>query len=211
MHESFHPTGLPSWVRWVALLWLAVWVPSYAIYWGWANFLHLCDVAVFLTCLGLAYNNALLLSSQAVSSLVGDLLWCLDAGWRWFIGRHLLGGTQYMWDLRFPLWVRLLSLFHIILPLLLLAVLRRTGYDHRALRLQSGIAAALLVVSRFLGPSRNLNYAFADPIFHHAFGPAPAGNMHGGGENLYDLLPFLREVTDTSTAGRFHKRQLQAR
>src|SRR5712672_578226 len=58
-------------------------VPSYAIYWGWANFLHLCDVAVFLTCVGLAYNNALLLSSQAVSSLVGALLWCLDAGWRW--------------------------------------------------------------------------------------------------------------------------------
>ena len=63
-------------------------VPSYAIYRGWANFLHLCDVAVFLTCVGLAYNNALLLSSQAVSSLVGDLLWCLDAGWRWFVGRH---------------------------------------------------------------------------------------------------------------------------
>jgi hypothetical protein len=29
-----------------------------------------------------------------------------------------------------------------------------------------------LVVSRFLGPSRNINYAFADPIFHSAFGPA---------------------------------------
>jgi hypothetical protein len=136
--------------------------------------LHLCDVAVFLTCVGLAYNNTLLLSSQAVSSLAGDLLWCLDAGRRCFVGRHLLGGTQYMWDPRFPLWVRLLSLFHIILPLLLLVVLCRTGYDHRALRLQSGIAAAVLVVSRFLGPSRNLNYAFADPIFHHAFGPAPA-------------------------------------
>jgi len=79
-----------------------------------------------------------------------------------------------MWDPRFPLWVRLLSLFHIILPLLLLAVLRRMGYDRRALRLQSGIVAALLVVSRFLGPSRNLNYAFADPVFHRAFGPAPA-------------------------------------
>jgi len=86
----------------------------------------------------------------------------------------LLGGTQYMWDPRFPLWVRLLSPFYIILPLLPLAVLRRIGYDHRALRLQSGIAAALPVVSRFLGPSRNLNYAFADPVFHHAFGPAPA-------------------------------------
>jgi hypothetical protein len=24
-----------------------------------------------------------------------------------------------------------------------------------------------------LGPTQNLNYAFADPIFHRAFGPAP--------------------------------------
>ena len=167
------PPVFPRWVRWASLLWLAVWIPSYAIYWGWTNFLHLCDVAVLVTCVGLACNNALLLSSQAVSSLVADLLWCLDAGWRCFAGRHLLGGTEYMWDERFPLWVRLLSLFHFVLPLLLLAALRRTGYDHRALGLQSWIAATLLLVSRFLGPGRNLNYAFADPVFHRAFGPAP--------------------------------------
>ena len=173
MNEPLHPALFPSWVRWVSLVWLAVWVPSYAVYWGWANFLHLCDVAVFLTCLGFAYNNALLLSSQTVSSLAGDLLWCLDAGWRWFVGRHLTGGTEYMWDARFPLWVRLLSLFHVVLPVLLLVALRRVGYDHGALRLQSWIAAALLVASRFLGPTQNLNYAFADPIFHRAFGPAP--------------------------------------
>jgi hypothetical protein len=172
MDEPFAFCGLPSWVRWASLAWLAVWVPSYAMYWGWLNFFHLCDVAVFLTCAGLAYNNALLLSSQAVSSLVG-VLWCLDASWRLVVGRHLMGGTQYMWDTRFPLWVRMLSLFHVVLPLVLLLALRQTGYDHRAFRLQCWIAASLLVVSRFLGPSRNLNYAFSDPIFHREFGPAP--------------------------------------
>lgn len=173
MNQSPHPL-FPLWVRWVSLVWLAVWVPSNALYWGWANFLHLCDVAVLLTCIGFARSNVLLLSSQAVSSLIGDLLWCLDAGWRLFAGRHLTGGTEYMWDTRFPLWVRLLSLFHVVLPMLLLAALRRAGYDRRALLLQSGIAMVLLVVSRLLGPTtRNLNYAFADPIFHRAFGPAP--------------------------------------
>jgi hypothetical protein len=171
-HSSRQPL-FPLWVRWISLAWLAVWVPSYAFYWGWANFLHLCDVAVLLTCLGFACNNVLLLSSQAVSSLVGDLLWCLDAGWRLFAGTYLTGGTEYMWDARFPLWVRLLSLFHVVLPVLLLGALGRTGYDHRALRLQCGIAAAILLASRLLGPSGNINYAFADPIFHRAFGPAP--------------------------------------
>lgn len=158
-------------MRWLSLLWLAVWIPSYALYWGWANFLHLCDVAVLLTCIGFARSEMLLLSSQAVSSLVGDLLWCLDSGWRLLAGRHLTGGTEYMWDARFPIWVRLLSLFHVVLPLLLLAALRRAGYDRRALLLQSEIALVLLVASRFLGPARNLNYAFADPIFHRTLGP----------------------------------------
>ena len=173
MDQSPHTPLFPLGVRCVSLVWLAVWVPSYALYWGWANFLHLCDVAVLLTWIGFARSDVLLLSSQAVSSLIGDLLWCLDAGWRLFAGRNLTGGTEYMWDVRFPLWVRLLSLFHVVLPILLLAALRRAGYDRRALLLQSGIAMVLLVVSRFLGPTQNLNYAFADPIFHRAFGPAP--------------------------------------
>ena len=171
MNQSPHAPLFPLWVRWVSLLWLAVWVPSYALYWGWANFLHLCDVAVLLTCIGFARGDMLLLSSQAVSSLIGDLLWCLDSGWRLFAGRHLTGGTEYMWDARFPLWVRLLSLFHVVLPMLLLAALHRAGYDRRALLLQSEIALVLLVASRFLGPARNLNYAFADPVFHRALGP----------------------------------------
>ncbi|MFL5373599.1 MAG: hypothetical protein ACJ78T_06385, partial [Myxococcales bacterium] len=55
--------------RWAALLWLLVWMPVYASVWGFANFLHLCDVAVILTCAGLWTGSALLLSSQAVSSL----------------------------------------------------------------------------------------------------------------------------------------------
>ena len=40
-------------MRWVALAWLLVWGVSYARVWGWTNFLHLCDLAVILTCLGI--------------------------------------------------------------------------------------------------------------------------------------------------------------
>ena len=160
-------------LRWAALLWLAVWVPAYWRVWGLANFLHLCDIAVLLTCVGLLSGNSLLLSSQAVSSIVADLAWCLDAGWRLFSGRHLLGGTEYLWDARFPLWVRLLSLFHIFWPVLLVWALRRTGYDPHGLWLQAALAAAVLGVSRFVAPPLNLNYAFHDPFFHRAWGPAP--------------------------------------
>ena len=160
-------------MRWAALLWLAVWFPVYARYWGWANFLHVCDMAVILTCAGLWRGNSLLLSSQALNAILADFLWCLDAGWRIFSGKHLIGGTEYMWDASYPLGVRLISLFHIFLPVLLVWAVRRVGYDRRALALQSGILAVLFVVARFFGPAMNVNYAFADPIFHRTWGPAP--------------------------------------
>jgi hypothetical protein len=129
---------------------------------------------VVLTCLGLWLASPLLLSSQAVSTLVIDLAWDLDLVWRGLTGRHLVGGTEYMWDSRFPLWIRLLSAFHVVWPPLLITVLRRTGYDRRALALQSGIAALVLVLSRLAAPGANLNFADRDPFLGRSWGPAPA-------------------------------------
>jgi hypothetical protein len=160
-------------LRWFSLLWMAVWFPAYFHFWGWANLLHLCDVAVILSFIGIWWANPLLLSSQAVSSLAAGLFWLLDVGWRLTTGRYLIGGTDYMWDARYPLWVRLLSSFHVALPMVLLWTLRRVGYDKRALGLQAAIAAVLLIVSRFLSAEINMNYAYRDPVFLCAWGPAP--------------------------------------
>jgi hypothetical protein len=168
--EGQHP--FPR-LRWAALIWLSLWVPAYASVWGFSNFLHLCDVAVILTCVGLWSGSALLLSSQAVSSLLIDLLWDVDAGSRLFTGRHLIGGTEYLWDPGFPLAVRLLSLFHVVWPVLLVWSLRRVGYDRRGFRLQITLASCLLVAARFTDPRLNINFAFRDPIFHRSLGPAP--------------------------------------
>jgi hypothetical protein len=52
--------------------------------------------------------------------------------------------------------------------------LRRVGFDRRALGLQAAIAAVLLIISRFLSAELNMNYAYRDPVFHRAWGPAPA-------------------------------------
>jgi hypothetical protein len=60
------------------------------------------------------------------------------------------------------------------LPLALLWALRKIGYDRRALALQAVIAAGLLIAARFLPAQLNVNYAYRDPLFHRAWGPAPA-------------------------------------
>ena len=66
-----------------------------------------------------------------------------------------------------------MSTFHLWLPLVMLWAIRKLGYDRRALALQSVIAGVLLLFSRFLSPALNMNYAFRDPLFHRAWGPAP--------------------------------------
>lgn len=165
--------AIPRWVRWASILWLLVWFPVYYRAWGAANFLHLCDIAVILTCAGLFLENSLLLSSQAVSSLLLDLIWTIDAAWRFFLGRHLVGGTEYLFDAHYALGVRLLSLFHVALPIILLWALVRTGYDRRGFALQSAIALGALLASRCARAADNINFAFRDPFFHRAWGPAP--------------------------------------
>jgi hypothetical protein len=164
---------LPTLARWGAIAWLIVWIPAYGHAWGFANFLHLCDLAVFLTCIGLWTSNALLLSSQALSSVLIDVLWALDAGWRVVTKHQLIGGTEYLFDAHIALWIRLLSLFHVVLPPLLLWALWQTGYDRRAWSLQTAIALVAFIASRFTNPAANINFAFQDPFWHRQLGPAP--------------------------------------
>ena len=46
---------------------LIFWFAVYWRYWGLANFLHLCDTAVILTCIGLWSNSVLLVSRDRKS------------------------------------------------------------------------------------------------------------------------------------------------
>jgi hypothetical protein len=170
---SAPPQKIPGWFRWLALLWLTAWFAAYWHAWGPANFLHLCDIAVILTCIGLYSNNALLISSQALSAVLIDIVWTLDVAVRLIFGRHLIGGTEYLFDAATPLWIRLLSLFHIVLPFILLWSLDRLGYDRRAWKLQSAILFPVLIASRIVSPDQNLNFAVTDPFLHRSFGPAP--------------------------------------
>ena len=140
-------------LKWLALAWLAIWIPAYWRVWGWQNFLHLCDVAMILSCVGIIFGNRLLVSSQALATLLPGAMWGLDAGWRLFFHHNLIGGTEYLWDGTVPLWVRLLSLFHIVLPIVLAVLCFRIGYDRRALALQSAITFFLMVISRWMGPA----------------------------------------------------------
>lgn len=160
-------------LRWLGVAWLAIYVPSYWLAYGPLNFLFLCNVGVMITALGLVAGSRLLVSSQAVAAPIIGLVWALDAGYRVLTGDFLFGGTAYMWDPQYPLWTRLLSLYHLAWPLLLLWIMGRIGYDRRGVWLQTAIAGTSLAVARlFTDPALNINFAFVDPFLGRQFGPA---------------------------------------
>jgi hypothetical protein len=160
-------------LRWFTLVWVAAWFPIYWHFWGWSNFLHFSDAAILLTCLGLWTHSALLLSSQATGMLVASAEWCLEVCFRAVAGHGLFGGTEYLWNSSVPLWVRLLTFYHLLLEVVLIYAISKTGYDRRGLALQAGITAMLMVLSRWLAPGQNINFSERDPILHRAWGPAP--------------------------------------
>jgi hypothetical protein len=149
---------------------LAVLIPVYWLNYGPTNFLYFCDVALLLTLAGVWTENAFLFSLPAVGILLPQTLWCLDFAVH-LAGGHLTGMTDYMFDSNRSLLLRGLSLFHGWLPFLLFYLVRRVGYDRRALRGWSLISVGLCLIAFFFLPSagstlsdpripRNVNYVF---------------------------------------------------
>lgn len=159
-------------------------IPVYWVNYGPTNFLYFCDVALLLTLLGIWRENALLISLPAVGILLPQALWCTDFVVQ-LCGGRLTGMTGYMFEAKRSLFLRGLSLFHGWLPFLLIYLLRKTGYDRRALAGWSILAAALCLIAYFLLPSagavladprtpRNVNYVFGmDDARPQSLLPAP--------------------------------------
>lgn len=152
---------VPLWLKLGWTAWLVAWAPLYWRHYGPQNFLWLCDISNIVVGLALWLESPFLFSTQALSVLLVQILYTVDLFWRAALGRHLLGGTEYMFDPAIPLHVRLVSLFHVAIPPLLLWAVRRLGYDRRALPWQTLFAWAVLAVCFFLfGPEKDLNWVW---------------------------------------------------
>ena len=136
-----------------------VWAPVYWRQYGAQNFLYFCDLGNFLIAAGLWLESRIILSWQAVGLLVFQTLYALDLIGAVLFGHHIVGGTEYMFDPKVLLFVRLLGLYHLVVPPLLLWSVRRLGYDDRAWKLQTLIAWVLVPINFFWRPEYNVNWA----------------------------------------------------
>jgi hypothetical protein len=160
--------SIPLTIKIAFTVFMVVLVPVYASQYGPANFLYFCDLALFLTLLGIWREDRLLISMPAVGILAPQCLWLVDFAAH-FAGMTLTGMTDYMFDDTKSLFLRALSLFHGWLPLLLIFLVYRLGYDRRALAAWTGLAwGVMLVCYTALPPPRpdpgnaavNINYVF---------------------------------------------------
>jgi hypothetical protein len=158
MHRSVG--RLPLWLKigWTA--WLIVWAPLYWRQYGAQNFLFFCDIGNVLIGIGLWLESPLIFSWAACGLLVFQTLYIIDlAGAVLFRGHHLIGGTEYMFDPGIPLILRLLSLFHVATPPLLLWAIWRLGYDRRGWKVQTLITWIVVPLNYFWRPQFDVNWA----------------------------------------------------
>ncbi len=142
------------------------------IYYGISNLLWFSHFALILLLIGILTENNLIISMMGLTSLLFYLGWSLM-----FIFRLLFGfnfqSLDYMFLSNIPIYVRSLSLFHIIIPFFVIYLINSLGYNKNALKYQSFLGVLLLIVTYILSPEKNINwiYGIVEPqsMFHPLF------------------------------------------
>jgi hypothetical protein len=119
----------PFWLKLTYTVFVAILVPVYAKKWGWGNFLWFSDIALLLMVPALWFESRLLVSMVAVGVLFPESFWNVSYFARLITGKRIGALTDYMFDAEKPLWLRSLSLFHVFLPVLIVWMVARLGYE----------------------------------------------------------------------------------
>ena len=165
---------LPLWIKVVWTIGVAAWAPVYWRQYGAQNFLYFCDLGNFLIAVGLWLESPLIFSSQATGLLLFQILFTTDLAGALLTAKHLIGGTEFMFDPNVLLSVRWLSLFHVVTPPLLLWAIWRLGYDKRGWKYQTLAMWIIVPINYFWRPQYDVNWA-RGPFFreqHLIPGPA---------------------------------------
>jgi hypothetical protein len=148
-------------VKILQTLFVCILVPVYWWYYGPQNFLWISDTALIVGTLALWLDSSLLASVEALSVFVFELAWAVDILLRLIAGNRFLTLSAYMFKAEIPLRIRLLSLFHVWMPWLLLWMVMRFGYDGRALVVQTIVWWIVVLASYFVSTRQeNMNLVF---------------------------------------------------
>src|SRR5918992_2411056 len=153
---------LPLWTKIAYTIFLAVIVPAYWVKNGLANFLWFSDIALLVTGPALWLESSLLASAMALGVFVPESIWNVSYFGRLLTGARVTSLADYMFDARKSRLMRGLSLLlHVVMPVTLLWMLARLGYDSRAFVVQTALAWVVLPVTYAVtDPGKNINWVF---------------------------------------------------
>lgn len=148
-------------------IFLCIFVPVYWHYYGLQNFLWVSDLSLFLTVIALWLNSTMLMSIATVSFICAELLWNIDFFAHLFFNLQLLGISDYMFDDSKPLFLRCISLFHVIIPILWFLYGIHYGYNKKAMYYAPVFYWIILGLTYFCtNPEKDINWAFLPHIYH---------------------------------------------
>jgi hypothetical protein len=148
-------------------LFLLILIPAYWYNYGFANFLWLSDIGLFLTLIALVYKSRLAMSMALVGVFWYEAAWFVDFGYHLMCGKSIFNIVNYMFDPSLAVWLRGLSLFHLIMPCIWLYYAKKWGYEPKALFYFIFLYwLDLLAVYLFTHPADNINWVFM-PYFYN--------------------------------------------
>ena len=152
---------IPLWLKLAYTLFVAIIMAVYATKYSRSNFLWFSDIALLATVPALWFESPFLASMVSVGILLPEILWNLSYFGQLLTGKRISGLADYMFDTRRPLYLRALSLFHVILPPLLVWMVARLGYEPAAWIAQTALAWVVLPLCFWLtDPALNVNWVF---------------------------------------------------
>jgi hypothetical protein len=168
------PDQIPLWLKLSYTLFVCLLVPVNWVQYGPGNFLWFSDIALLTTAPALWLESPLLASMMALAVVLLELVWNVDFFVRLIARASVTGLSGYMFDPKISLPIRAVSLFHIALPVILLWMLYRLGYDSRAFVAQTLLTWVVLPLSYLLTePSENVNRVYGFGEKPQTWMPAP--------------------------------------
>ena len=142
-------------------LFTALVVGVYWCHYGPQNFLWLSDMGLFLTLSALWLESPLLISIASAGIMPLEILWIFDFVTHIFTGSSPVGLTGYMFDPNLPLYLRSISLFHLILVPTWITLLAQWGYDSRGWKYATILCTLIFIATYNLEhPFENINLIF---------------------------------------------------
>jgi hypothetical protein len=166
--------AFPLWLKIAAALYLCGFIIIQSINFGFSNFLWFSCLGLIGMVIALWLESRLLASMMLLMVFIADeISWGGDFFIALLTGWHPVNATNYMFDEQFPLFIRTMSLFHIVVPLMLVWMVYKLRYDTRAFLAQTFLCTIILVVTyNITEPASNINCVYG------LSGGAPQTYMH---------------------------------